>query len=246
LSRHGANILFDPELMPASPFTVRCIETGKEVQACYAGSMSEGLEGAAIGIKFLDESVNLWNIGFPPLAESTKAVARLLLECVSCHSVEICYLNEIESLGFQLNGYLPRHCKHCSELKNWKRFESRVVQKQASPVRTGSAAPRNEISLPPPNRNIHTLQLRFPVCIRSRQDGEEVAETENVSRSGFSIRSRRRYAIGELVEVAVPYLYKNGSIFFPAQVNDIQAVSGQQTMRCSVSYIPAHQSWPVS
>jgi hypothetical protein len=247
LSRHGVNILLDRELMPEAPLTVRCLETNKEAEASYAGSMREVSEGASIGLKFLDESVNLWNIDFPPLSESANAVARLLLECPSCHALEISYLNEVEALAFEINGYVPRPCTYCAAPRKWKKPERPILRKQilkttghwidqtSSPEST--LVGRDEI-------NPLTLRLQFTVCIRSHRMSEEVSTTEKVSRNGFSFKSRRQYAVGDLVEVAVPYISESGNIFFPARVKDIQDTLQSDTIQCSLSYIPAHAGWP--
>ena len=62
LSRHGAKILLDREMVPCSTLTVGCVETDKEADARLVGFMGVAPEGPSYGIEFLDKKVNLSNI----------------------------------------------------------------------------------------------------------------------------------------------------------------------------------------
>jgi len=84
VSRHGAKILLEHDLVPHGELNVGCLNTNLEADARLVGFMGEEPEGPTYGIEFLNPSVNLWNIVFPPLAESSHAVARALLQCPRC------------------------------------------------------------------------------------------------------------------------------------------------------------------
>ena len=245
LSRHGAKILLGQEIIPYATFNVGCLETGKEADARLVGFMGEEPEGPAYGIEFLDKNVNLWNIEFPPLSESAKAVARLLLECPRCHAVELAYLNEIEALVFQMNDYLPRPCRNCSDLSLWKQAQGMVSEAQIPfsvqpvPKRQSSKTPMRTRD----ERKEIRFSLKFTACVRSLQWGEEVVMTEKLSRSGFSFQSERCYAVDDLVEIAVPYNPDSGNIFVLGRIAHHEGNPGQGRTHYGVSYIRPHERW---
>ena len=110
VSRHGAKILLDHDLVPHGELNVGCLNTNQEADARLVGFMGEEAEGPSYGIEFLDRDVNLWNIAFPPLEESDNAVARTLLRCRRCGTTELAYLNETEAIIFQFRDYGVGSC----------------------------------------------------------------------------------------------------------------------------------------
>src|SRR5271157_1407052 len=113
VSRHGAKIVLNRKLVPEQELTLRCLATDRATDARVVGQLERGPQGYSYGIEFLDPTANPWNIDFPPLAESRKSVARVLLECVSCNSWAVSYLTEVEAEVFEANRCLSRHCKTC-------------------------------------------------------------------------------------------------------------------------------------
>ncbi|MGH9785351.1 MAG: PilZ domain-containing protein, partial [Terriglobia bacterium] len=61
LSRHGAKILLEHELVPSEGLNIGCMDTHREADARLVGFMGEEREGPAYGIEFLDPDVNLWD-----------------------------------------------------------------------------------------------------------------------------------------------------------------------------------------
>ena len=246
LSRHGARILLDHALVPYSTLSVGCLETNKEADARLVGLMGEEPEGPSYGIEFLDTDVNLWNITFPSLSESEKAVVRLLLECPRCHSLELTYLSETETLVFEVNSFLPRLCKYCNDVRLWKQAEGMVTSRQipspVEPAPTQQSTPEKPLWTRNERKEVR-FSLLFKVCVRSRQLGEEVVATEKVSRGGFSFKSGRRYTVGDLVEVAVPFIRDSGNVFVPARIAPLEANPGQGLTHYSVSYVRTHEGW---
>jgi hypothetical protein len=65
-------------------------------------------------------------------------------------------------------------------------------------------------------RDVRT-QVSFTACIR--QDGaEEIVECGNISRSGFSFRSRRAYVVGSEIDAALPYYPGTQPVFVAALI----------------------------
>lgn len=206
-------------LAPEHELTTRCLATSKESDARLVGKIGGGPEGCFYGVEFLDPEVDLWDIEFPPLAESEMAVACLLLECVRCHTRELTYLDALEAEVFEANQCLSRHCKRCTAMSIWKSSlvtaagEQIPLPVQPHPISEPPAAPPTRTENERKEVRIH---LEMTACIRHPQYGEEIVATENVSRGGFCFKSPKRYTEGLILEVAVPYSPSAGNIFMPA------------------------------
>ena len=229
LSRHGAKIVLEHDLVPCEELNIGCLETQKEADARLVGFMGEEREGPTYGIEFLDPDANLWDIGFPPLAESREAVARTLLRCTRCGSAELAYLNENEVIVFQFKYAVPRPCATCCDVCLWEQMIF-----------------RGEFAVPPPldweapgnTRRHGRFHVPFTACIRSLVYGEEIVPTGNVSRGGLSFKSGRHYESGEMVEVALPYVHSSGNIFVPARIAYSYGSRGPKLGQYGLSYAP--------
>ena len=228
LSRHGAKILLEHDLVPNEGLNIGCVDTNKEADARLVGFMGEEPEGPAYGIEFLDREVNLWNILFPPVSESRKAVARALLQCTRCRAAELAYLNENEATVLQWKSSIPRPCGNCNDLCLWEQLIFR--REFALPLPIGREAPGN-------TRRQTRFDVPFTACIRSRAYAEEVVPTGNISRGGLHFKSGRRYKPGDMVEVAIPYVHNSGNIFVPARIAYIQGRLGQRMHQYGISYV---------
>jgi hypothetical protein len=117
INRGGAVIVLDRELKPEQEIQIRR-EAGpdseKIVRARVVGEFGRQKDGYLYGVEILNPEDDFWKIEFPPIAESTEAVARMLLQCSYCKSREVAYLNELELRGFEINRGIARHCKTCS------------------------------------------------------------------------------------------------------------------------------------
>ena len=228
VSRHGAKIILDHDQVPHGELSIGCLNTNKEAEARLVGFMGEEAEGPSYGIEFVDQDVNLWNIAFPSLAESGKAVARTLLRCQRCGKTELAYLNETEAIIFQFRDYVPRPCATCQDLCLWEQ----MVWQREWPL----PMPKE----PEPQRHARR-QARFDVpftaCIRSGKFGEEVVPTRNISRGGVNFKSVRRYETGDRVEVAVPYAHNSGNIFVPARIAYHQPGREHRLNQYGVAYV---------
>src|SRR5271169_2729 len=100
VSRHGAKIFLTCALAPAQELRLRCVKTGKESGVRVVGQIGEAQGGIFYGIALLDHDVNLWDIEFPPITDSGKAVARALMTCGKCQTQELVYLDEFEAEVF--------------------------------------------------------------------------------------------------------------------------------------------------
>ena len=209
VSRHGGKIILDHDRVPSGELVIGCLNTNKEAEARLVGFMGEGPGGPAYGIEFLDENANLWNIEFPPIEESGKAVARTLLRCQHCGTTKLAYLNETEAIIFQFRDYVPRPCGECHDLTLW----DQMVVARNWPMESLKEAERERNA-----RGQMRFDIPFTACIRSEKLGEEVVPTRNISRGGINFKSARDYETGDRVEVAVPYTHNSGNVFVPARI----------------------------
>lgn len=247
LSRHGAKIVLRCKLVPEQELNIRSHRTGKEADVRVVGQIGGGPEGYFYGVEFLDPGVNLWDIEFPPLVESEKAVARVLLECVRCHTRELTYLNEFEAEVFEANACLSRHCRRCTDTSLWKQSLAQPPSEQIPLPVSPQAAPETTATPPPRTENERKevrVSLKISACIRSARSGEEVVVTENISRGGFCFRSPKQYAEGSFIEVAVPYSRGVGNIFAPAWIEHAEELPAEGVTLYGVSYVRVHKGWP--
>ena len=214
VSRHGAKIISRHVLVPQQPLNLRCYKTGIETLARVVGQIGRADEGYYYGLEVSDVQVNVWTIEFPSLADTQDAAGRVLLECIRCHAQEVVPLDVFALEVLLANQTLLRPCKQCAGQGNslWKQVAVREAEQMAvskigaMPVRTSN------------ERRDPRIALRVAVCIRHPEFGTELATTENVSRGGFRFKSRRRYALGTIIEAALPYTPGAANIFAPAQI----------------------------
>jgi hypothetical protein len=61
------------------------------------------------------------------------------------------------------------------------------------------------------------IRVSFTACVR-RETEEEIVECGNLSKGGFSFRSRKAYLVGSAIDVALPYYPGTQPAFVPALV----------------------------
>lgn len=88
-----------------------------------------------------------------------------------------------------------------------------------------------------PNRRRHVrTRVHFTACIRVSHSNEEVVECDNVSKGGLCFSSRKQYAEGLAIEVAVPYSPGQPAIFVPAQIRHVEELISLGLFRYGVAY----------
>ena len=243
LSRHGAKIALNRKLVPDQEMTLRCLATGRAADARVVGQYGRGPEGYFYGIEFLDKNENPWNIEFPSISEAHKGVARVLLECVSCNTRALTYLSEVEAEIFEANHCLSRHCKRCREMGLWT--EPVVVMVSDPPViraspDLNSPSALAELLRSQNERKEARVSLRMTACVRTPQFGEEIVYTEDVSRGGFRFKSPKHYPKGPIIEIAVPYVRKAGSVFVLAQIEWDRPLPSEGVTLYGAWYVQVH------
>ncbi len=223
INGHGAVIAFERVLAPEQRVHVKRRAPGeshRESDVRIVGEFGRQKDGFLYGIEILDKDADLWGVEFPPAAESTEAVARMLLQCNYCHSREVVYLNEVELRGFETTRGIARHCKKCGVPSIWTQAPHEDEAKFATRQRTRRAGEPD--SLPPQGeqreRQRVRLKTRLTACIRQQGTDDELAVCEDISPLGMCFRSKRLYEAGTQVDVAVPYSPEAANIFLPAKI----------------------------
>jgi hypothetical protein len=222
INRGGAVIVLDRELKPEQEIQIRR-EAGpdseKIVRARVVGEFGRQKDGRLYGVEILNPEDDFWKIEFPPIAESTEAVARMLLQCSYCKSREVAYLNELELRGFEINRGIARHCKACSVPSIWTQAphedEKQRAMRAARRTREPDAIPEGEEQR---ERQRMRMKTRLTACIRQPDMDDELAVCEDISPIGMCFRSKRRYDTKAIIQVAVPYSPDAANIFLPAHV----------------------------
>jgi hypothetical protein len=222
INRGGAVIVLDRELKPEQEIRIRR-QTGtdseKIVGARVVGEFGRQKDGHLYGIEILNPDDDFWKIEFPPIEESTEAVARMLLQCSYCKSREVAYLNELELRGFESNRGIARHCKTCSVPSIWTQAPHEDEKQRAvrAARRTREPEPIQE-GEEQRERQRMRIKTRLTACIRQTDTDDELAVCEDISPIGMCFRSKRRYESNAVIQVAVPYSPDAANIFLPAHV----------------------------
>jgi hypothetical protein len=222
INRGGAVIILDRELAPEQFVHLQRRaphESHRRGQVRVVGQFGRQKDGYLYGVEMPDASMDLWGIDFPAIAESTEAVARMLLECSYCRSREVVHLNELELRGFESNRGIARHCKTCGVPSIWTQApheeEEALSPRRRRTAESPSAVPETGEKR---DRQRMRLKTRLTACIRQAGADDELAVCEDISPVGMCFRSKRRYAADAVIDVAVPYSPDAANIFLPARV----------------------------
>src|SRR5580704_2595801 len=240
INLRGAVILLDRELSPEQRIHLKRqaqTEAHREADVRVVGKFGLQKEGNLYGVEIVDPETDMWGIEFPPIARSTEAVARMLLQCSYCKSREVAYLNELELRGFEINRGIARHCKTCSVPSIWTQAPHEDEKQRA--IR---AARRTKEPEPIPEgeeqreRQRMRMKTRLTACIRQTDTDDELAVCEDISPIGMCFRSKRRYDANASIDVAVPYAPDSANIFLPARIIYSEEIPKAGLFRHGVEY----------
>jgi len=221
INRGGAVIILDQVLTPEQFVHLQRRaphESHRKGQVRVVGQFGRQKDGYLYGIEMPDPSMDLWGVEFPAIAESTEAVARMLLECSYCRSREVVHLNELELRAFETNRGIARHCKTCGVPSIWTQAPHEDEDKLAPRRRRATDPPGAPATGDQRGRERMRLKTRLTACIRQAGADDELAVCEDISPVGMCFRSKRRYAADAAIDVAVPYSPDAANIFLPARV----------------------------
>lgn len=239
VSRHGATISVPCRLRVGQKITIgRLALFPHQAEARVVGEIPD--HGANVyGVTFLDPDVNLWDVTFPPIVESDKAVLRTLLRCLSCQRLAVAYLDEFETDLFLVQHNLPRLCSHCGGWTTWTQPYGSLFAGGGELLRPNNSIPGSDRVIAGANRERRShgrMRLEAVACIRQHDAGHEVVLATDLARGGLSFVSTTKYAPGSPVDVAVPYSSRVPNIFAPARIVSCRSLNGG-TFIYGVSFI---------
>jgi hypothetical protein len=79
-------------------------------------------------------------------------------------------------------------------------------------------------------------RVTYSAWVRHDELGDEVTECDNISKGGFSFRSRKSYPPNCLIQVAVPYSPGWEALFVPACIKHIEPLPGGKIFRYGAAY----------
>jgi hypothetical protein len=225
INRGGAVIVLERELVPEQQIHLRRrtpSEAHRQSPARVVREIGRGREGYLYGVAILCNEIDLWGVAFPSIAESTEAVAKMLLECSQCRVREVVYLKEPELRAFETNRGIARQCKTCGVPSVWTQASHEDEKKLAVRAARSRRAADPPGSVPSDGeRREHgriRLHTRLTACIRHAGTDDELAVCEDISPIGLCFRSKRRYDANTGIDVAVPYSPEAANIFLPARI----------------------------
>ena len=84
--------------------------------------------------------------------------------------------------------------------------------------------------------------VTFTACIRHAESGDEIVECDNISRGGLCFRSRKRYVVDSLIEVAAPFSPGWHAIFVPASIRHVEQLPNGTLFRYGIAYTQPRKS----
>ena len=79
-------------------------------------------------------------------------------------------------------------------------------------------------------RDVRT-RVNFTACIRHPAAGEEIVECDNISKGGFSFRSKKQYSKDSVIQVSLPHSPGNVPIFVFAVIRHVEDLVGGTLFR---------------
>jgi hypothetical protein len=101
-----------------------------------------------------------------------------------------------------------------------------------------SAGPVTPVTLKHENRRKHVrTKVDFKACVKSKNRADDIVTCEDISRGGLRYKSRKSYAVDEVIEVAAPYEAGSQNIFVPARVVFVLELAKEKFFRCGAEYL---------
>jgi hypothetical protein len=262
LSRHGAGILSRHKLAAEQELILRREETNREAEVRVIGQIGSQWGNYTYGVAFVDRTVNIWEIDFPPWSADERRAIQLPLECIRCKSQETLDHGEMELDVYAINQSIVRYCKSCGYSTVWKRAVGNGNDQSVPSLRSEEAAlpgsptaaaqatavltmqpPVKQSARPENRRKNARVRVNLTACIRVADREDDIVCCEDMSRGGFCFKSRKRYSEASLIEAAVPYAHETSAIFVPAQIVHVEKLPEQELFRCGVAFLRSSKTF---
>ncbi len=158
------------------------------------------------GVECLEPDVNFWGINFPKrmMVQAAPEMVDALLECSKCQARELAQLSLEQYRQLISQSALDRNCAQCSAQTQWVfGFVEGELEEEAEPA----GRPAEAVPVAPgiERREAKRMTVKLPVRIRLEGGREEVARTENLSKTGVCFASDLEMKTGDMIRVTVGY-----------------------------------------
>ena len=229
VNRHGAKIRATRKLTPDQEISIQRADSGEEADGRVVGQLGREETGFVYGVSLLNPTGNPWGMDSDSGESQGTDAEPVRLECLACHAREVASLDGLEVEVLKFGGRLARYCERCTDSTLWVKCGA------AGEVATARHAPRR-FTPRVDRRREPRRSLRVTACVRSREFGEEIVWTRDVSRGGLSFEGHMRYDTGGRIEVALPYFPHGGNSFLPAEIKRVQRLSTSDANLYGVAY----------
>ena len=234
LSFHGAGIVSANKLLAEQELHLRSMVTNREAEARVVGEIAEQEGLYTYGVAFLDESLDFWQLEFPPPPPPEERPLVLSLECSSCRAPIALENGDFEFDVCAIHGGLVRYCDNCGLATIWRQtthlpsLRPVVAALSPSPKPQPAAAavalldppPQRSVPQPPPaprpfvppapaplldRRQRLRVKVNYFACVRSEAFGDDIVVCIDMSRGGLCFKTKNSYRVTTTVHIAVPF-----------------------------------------
>jgi len=234
ISSHGAGIVSANKLIAEQELHIRSLVTNREAAVRVVGEIAEQEGIHTYGVAFVDESLDFWQVAFPPPPPAEERPLVLSLECGSCRAPITVENGDFEFDVCAIHGGLVRYCDHCGLATVWKQTTHLPSLRPLLAALSPSAMPQPAAAAvalldPPPARYVpqprpapHPVvppapapplerrqrvraKVNYFACVRSEAFGDDIVVCIDMSRGGMSFKTKNFYLVNITVRIAVPF-----------------------------------------
>ncbi|MGD0921552.1 MAG: PilZ domain-containing protein [Terriglobia bacterium] len=220
INRHGARIALKTPVQAEGRITIVNQRSGRSCPFRVVGRTGKSLGGGPEwGVECLGPGVNFWGISFPekvPAPSEQEAVVGLV-ECAVCRFRELAQLTLDEYRLIISQGSMQRDCPECGVVTGWAfGFVEDEAEESAPGQRRGDA--QVAAARGAERRRAKRVTIKLPVRIRLQDGSEEVARTEDLSKTGVCFVSSLTLRPQERILLSVGYTPAGSEKEIPARV----------------------------
>jgi PilZ domain-containing protein len=180
------------------------------------------------GVECLEPEVNFWGIVFPKKAADTakQELIDALLECSKCNFRELAQLALEQYRALVSQSSLTRNCTKCGAETEWGFGFVEAGPEEAIPSQAAPSAEPSSSGGGAERRRAKRVTVKLPVRIRLEDGREEIARTENLSKTGVCFASDIVMREGEVVQLTVGYTPGHNEAAIPARVVWRRSIEG--------------------
>jgi len=206
INRHGARISLKATVRPEDRVKVTNLQNSMSCEFRMVERVAQVLgEGPEWGIECLQTETRIWGISFPEKViersptPSVNESVDALLECSVCRADEFAQLTLDDYRQLASRMQLERSCPQCGQPTAWRFGVVEAVEEDWGSPR------REKVTAGAEKRRAKRLAIKLPVKIRLPEGAEELARTEDISKTGVCFSSSLDLQEGERIHVSVGY-----------------------------------------